>query len=382
MLNGFSIDDIFKKLQNACENMKKANIIVVGKTGVGKSTLINSIFREEIAETGIGRPVTQHLQKITKEGVPITLYDTKGLELNSEVQAEIKKEILDEIDNCNKVCIDHNDKNELIHVCWYCLDSSSSRCEDTDREWISDISKKIPVIVVLTKAFPKNVAKAFKKEIESLNLNCRAIVPVLAQPYEDIDEDNEDDEVTIINSYGLEKLVDITNDILPDGVKEAFTNAQKVSIDKKVSQARKWVIGYVAETAVVGMSPIPFSDAPILAGSQLTMLIHITTIFGVQLDKAFLVSIISAAGGIAGVTFAGRTLVSNLAKLIPGVGTLAGGAISATVAGIMTTALGYSYISVMKFMLEQEAKGYTVSNEEISQKMKEELKKEMSKKRN
>ena len=380
MLNGFNIDDIFKNLQKACNNMKKANIIVVGKTGVGKSTLINSIFREDIAETGIGKPITQHLQKIIKEGVPVTLYDTKGLELNSKVQDEIKKEILNEIEKCNQLCIDNDDKNELIHVCWYCLDSSSGRCEDTDIEWISDISKKIPVIIVITKAFPKNVAKSFKKQIENLNLNCKAIVPVLAQPYEDIDEDDEDSEVIIINSYGLEKLVDITNEVLPEGVREAFTNAQKVSIDKKVSQARKWLIGYVAETAVVGMSPIPFSDAPILAASQLSMLIHLTTIFGVHLDKTFLVSIVSAAGGITGTTFAGKTLVSNLAKLIPGIGTIAGGAISASVAGIMTTTLGYAYISVMKFMLEQEAKGCSVSNDEIAQKMKEELKKEMTKK--
>lgn len=85
------ISETIKKFQSDLENMAKVNILVVGKTGVGKSTLINNIFREELAETGIGRPVTQHLKKISKEGLPINLYDTKGLELEEDVQETIKK---------------------------------------------------------------------------------------------------------------------------------------------------------------------------------------------------------------------------------------------------------------------------------------------------
>ena len=38
------------------ENMKPVSIMLIGKTGVGKSTLINNLFRENIAETGIGKP--------------------------------------------------------------------------------------------------------------------------------------------------------------------------------------------------------------------------------------------------------------------------------------------------------------------------------------
>src|SRR3954468_10972307 len=35
------------------------NLAVFGKTGVGKSTLVNAIFGEEVARTGIGEPVTK-----------------------------------------------------------------------------------------------------------------------------------------------------------------------------------------------------------------------------------------------------------------------------------------------------------------------------------
>ena len=369
--------EAFKKIEKELNNMDKANILIVGKTGAGKSTLINSVFREEMAETGTGRPVTQHLKKISKEGIPVNLYDTKGLELNEEVQAEIKSEIIKEIERCNELCIKNDDKSELIHACWYCIDGSVRRCEDTDIEWINDIAQKVPVVVVITKGFPKKDAREFKKEIENLNLNCRAIVPVLAQKYEDIDEEDEKTKLLVIPSYGLDKLVDVTLEVLPEGVRKAFNNAQKVSLDKKVSAARKWVTGYAATTGAIGASPIPFSDTPLLVGAQLSMLAHITAIFGLPVEKAVLTAIISSVAGVSGTTLGGKTLFSNLLKIIPGVGTVAGGVISASVASMMTIALGLAYISVLKYIAEEENKGNEVSTETIKEKMKEAYKKEL-----
>ena len=102
------------------------------------------------------------MKKISKEGLPINLYDTKGLELEEDVQETIKKEILDEIENCNRNSLERNDKSELMHVCWYCINTSVARCEETDIKWINELSEKIPVIVVLTQGFPRKKSKRIK----------------------------------------------------------------------------------------------------------------------------------------------------------------------------------------------------------------------------
>ena len=36
----------------------KTNILIAGKSGVGKSSLLNYIFGEEVSPTGAGKPVT------------------------------------------------------------------------------------------------------------------------------------------------------------------------------------------------------------------------------------------------------------------------------------------------------------------------------------
>ena len=46
------------------DKLAQLNVLIIGKTGVGKSTLVNSIFGESITEEGLGKPVTQKLSLI------------------------------------------------------------------------------------------------------------------------------------------------------------------------------------------------------------------------------------------------------------------------------------------------------------------------------
>lgn len=55
-----------------------------------------------------------------------------------------------------------------------------------------------------------------------------------------------------------------------------------------------------------------------------------------------------------GATVLGKTVVTNLIKLIPGAGTIVGGAISAGTAGVITAALGEAYIGIMELVFKGE----------------------------
>ena len=74
---------IYAKRMKSLNNL---NIIVAGKTGVGKSTLINSVFRGNLAPTGTGRPVTLENKIYKRENFPLTIYDNNGFELAIDAQ--------------------------------------------------------------------------------------------------------------------------------------------------------------------------------------------------------------------------------------------------------------------------------------------------------
>lgn len=360
------VEDLLNKTQEEIKNMTPVNVMLVGKTGVGKSTLVNNIFREKLATTGVGKPVTKHLRRIQKEGVPIVLYDTRGLELSETVQSDVRKEIITTINEKKSLGID-----QAIHVAYYCINANSSRIEEAEINFINELAQLLPVIVVLTQAMGQH-AEVFKTYIDQLNLHIVGVLPIMAETFII-------SETMTIPQSGLKELIALTFDVLPEDSRKAFINAQQVDIERKAKAARRWARSYVATTFGVGFVPIPFSDATLLVPMQITMMSHITAIFGVSLDRASVVTILGAIGGTSGATYLGRYIVSNLVKLIPGAGTVAGGIISGTTASVLTSALAMSYIEVLTLMAKRELKGEAVSLSEISQAMKENLQSRLKK---
>jgi uncharacterized protein (DUF697 family)/predicted GTPase len=360
------VEDLLNKTQEEIKNMTPVNVMLVGKTGVGKSTLVNNIFREKLATTGVGKPVTKHLRRIQKEGVPIVLYDTRGLELSETVQSDVRKEIIMTINEKKSLGID-----QAIHVAYYCINANSSRIEEAEINFINELAQLLPVIVVLTQAMGQH-AEVFKTYIDQLNLHIVGVLPIMAETFII-------SETMTIPQSGLKELIALTFDVLPEDSRKAFINAQQVDIERKAKAARRWARSYVATTFGVGFVPIPFSDATLLVPMQITMMSHITAIFGVSLDRASVATILGAIGGTSGATYLGRYIVSNLVKLIPGAGTVAGGIISGTTASVLTSALAMSYIEVLTLMAKRELKGEAVSLSEISQAMKENLQSRLKK---
>lgn len=357
--------DCVDAIRNEIGNLKQLNLIVAGKTGVGKSTLINAMFRENLAETGIGRPVTEHMRKYSKPDFPLAIYDTRGFELSAEVQKHVTDEIIDTIE---KAALS-KDKDDDIHCVWYCVSGASDRLEPEEVAFIERLTDglkrtKVPVIVVLTKSYSKKEVQKLKKYILDLNLDVVGVVPVLAQDYE-IDEDY------TAKAYGLETLLEIMTQTLPGECLKALQFVQKASLNAKIKSAQKIVAGFVSTAAGEAVVPIPLSDAAMLIPTQVSMIAGITVVFGIDVSKSVILSFVSSALGTSAATIAGKTLAANLLKLFPGAGSIAGGAISAATAGLLTTALGEAYIALMVAVYKGEISESDLATAEGREKFKE-----------
>ena len=339
-----TIDAINEKIQN----LSTLNIIVAGKTGVGKSTLINAVFKDELAETGMGRPVTNHMRKITKKDIPLAIYDTRGFELGKDVQEDVKKEVFDTI---NKG-LATKDINKAIHCIWYCINTASNRIEPEEIEWLRELSREnhvtqVPIIVVLTQSISRKNADKMRQMILDENLDIIQVIPVLAKDFEIED-------VGIVKSFGLEKLIEVMGEALPDELLDTLQHVQIASLSEKKRRASKVVATGALAATGQGAAPIPFADATLLIPTQVGMIASITVIFGFDVNKSVITALLSSTIGSGGATLLGRAVVANILKLVPAAGSIAGGAISAATAGVITAALGSAYIAFMELVYKGE----------------------------
>ncbi len=348
---------LFKEsLLEAEAEMGHCNVMVIGKTGVGKSTLVNAVFKDELARTGVGSPVTRHIRKYSKQDCPITIYDTPGMELAGEQNARIRLEVAQCIDELRLQDPEHH-----IHIVWYCIHHEANRLEETELDWLRSLElKDVPVILILTQCLEDSEESEFLQYLQHQNLPVRYIVPLLAR-------DKAINRHITIPAHGLEHLIGCTLELLPEVARLAFIRQQLLRVDLKANAAFKYVSGYVASAAFIGATPIPFADAPLLVTAQIGMIANVSFIFGYKTSPSFYYSLMGALVGTAITTVTGRTIVSNLLKFIPGVGTLAGGILQSTTAATLTLSLGLAYIEVMKALARAEIKGIQLSESEIQE---------------
>lgn len=229
------------------DNLPPANILVAGITGTGKSTLLNAIFGKNFAETGTGKPVTEHMSEYHSDDIPIRIWDTVGLELDSEKTRKSIGDIRAQIAEM----AERRDPYDKVHAIWYCINSNSKRYQGAELEFIKELhSLEVPFIIVMTQCSgDEDEVNAFQKEIEKINssmgLNDVSIVQVLAQPVKFRGMP------APIEPFGLDELVSLTCNKLPEFIMKGFVAAQKVSQREKRAASESIIYDY-AEQAMKG----------------------------------------------------------------------------------------------------------------------------------
>ncbi|GAA7844600.1 hypothetical protein HpCOL22_05440 [Helicobacter pylori] len=98
MLDGKEGELNMEKMREVIKKEKPIlNILLMGATGAGKSSLINALFGQEVAKAGIGKAITQHLGKYADEEKGLILWDTKGIESKGygDTMEKLEKEMED-----------------------------------------------------------------------------------------------------------------------------------------------------------------------------------------------------------------------------------------------------------------------------------------------
>ncbi|MFM0227414.1 YcjF family protein [Paraburkholderia dipogonis] len=329
-------DAVAEAIKAATQGVGKVNVLIAGKTGVGKSTLINTVFRGQLAETGSGRPVTQTMSEITKPGHPLTILDTKGLEV---ADYKATRAALDELIRERS---SEEDQDRHIHVAWICISASSKRVEDAEIDLCKMlVEHKIPVVVVLTKA---RKGDPFIDQTRALIPQAKGVVPVraISEWIEELEGE--------LPVMGLDALIEITSELIPDAQQRAYASAlstrNKKALDIKKRQAENEVNIAATAAAAAAAIPVPFSDAFTLVPIQIGMIAKIGMTFGMQLSTATVTTLVTSTLGASAATMIGRSVVSGLLKLVPGAN-VAGAVIASTTAAALTRALGTAYIAVL-----------------------------------
>jgi len=162
MIRGYNFYD-GKERQNI-KYTSTINILVLGRPGSGKSTLINLLLNKRKAKEGIGDSVTKVVSKYVHDEYPLTFEDTPGFEDDHDLGKMIK--FLNDSNNIFK-----RGKNKF-HLILYIINGSNERTfigEEVKLINFIEKNMKIPIFFVCTRTKNEEYARDFE-EVVKMNL--------------------------------------------------------------------------------------------------------------------------------------------------------------------------------------------------------------------
>lgn len=354
--------------------MERGNVLVIGNSGVGKSTLINAVLGENVAEASWGtHGTTQKLTIYESNEVPFRIIDTIGFEPSfiKEMQA------INAVKKWSTNSAKKGNENSKINVIWFCVDGNSAKLFPKtilDFSRATSIWESVPIIVVITKSYSvpdrkqniEMVSNAFANQ-KRYTRNLRKVIPVVASTY-----------VLNDSAYaapeGIIELIVATNELMPEGIKAGNEDIAIFNLKRKRALAHGVVGASTTAAVVIGAVPIPFADALLLTPIEIALVNGLSQIYGIgknEESKLFFNSIVEV--GTVGV--AAKALIGAL-KAIPGIA-LGASVLNAIIAGSMVAALGegsiyaFEQVSLGKKSLSDIVWVRKVIEEKFSPKLKE-----------
>ena len=210
---------IEEKIKNYkfAENFQHFNILILGRAGIGKSTLVNSILElegtPEEAKTGIGKAITYGEPKgyISNKKKGLRLWDSQGID---KEKYHISKAVESVKNLINEASI-NNEPDKFIHCIWYCV--TGDRFEESERESLIELMKiydddTLPIIIVYTEAYNEDDVESVSEEIknvlrEKINKNKEINICQVIAKNKEIKMGKD---VFVIEKMGIKQLMDLS----------------------------------------------------------------------------------------------------------------------------------------------------------------------------
>jgi uncharacterized protein (DUF697 family) len=339
-------------------DVKNFTIMLIGKTGVGKSTIFNEVMdnipgtEEWSTEAAGGKSITVDLKTESRqlEDKTLHLIDSPGLDCSSKMQGFVWERLVARVMNG----FDEHYPDPPVDCIWYCILSATNRLDPVEEEWIRTFSQFVPVVLVLTKATFGNTQQ-FEEWLDECDPPlCNPppkIVKVHARPTMMLEQAGG----SVIPAFGLDELMRESVALHFTALEKrlAYLDRVKNTAEADILYKKKLGIGVIttasATAGAAGAVPIPFADVMLLLPIHVGMLSAITRIFGAPLDRAFLTTVVGSLFGCSSATIGGRMVTGALIemlKLVPGVN-VASMVISGATAAFFTVALGTSFLAVV-----------------------------------
>lgn len=374
-------DEELKNLMDGVDSHRPPRIFLIGRTGVGKSSLINALCGAYVAPVSDTRSCTETAQTYQcKDGerTLMEILDTRGIAESDNLNAEISAEGM----LINQV------KEFSPDVAIFMLNCTHRDDVDSDVNFLKKLSEsyaqaynmRLPIVAVVnkcdemapsrlknpneyTESKTKKIAeqvKHYKEIIVKNNLKIDDIIAVsslidwMTADGTEIDADSieslpvsdiENLQIAFDGRYHIEELFNILEKAILDfsarmGLRMAL-KLQEV-VRRIANQLNK---SFSAMSATVALSPIPISDIYILLLLQGILVCLIASLSGRDISLDTAKEFVLSMGGIAGAGYGFRLLAQQASKILNVFWAGSGSAVSASIAALGTSAIGKAAIA-------------------------------------